>query len=217
MRYAICDLQLNTPNTATVLTPPGAAAIAVIRIHGPGVAEFLSKHFSRRVAPLRCVHGELRDVGGAVIDDPVVVLSGDGAFADINLHGGPWVVASAVELLRRSGFEIVDAEPGAPLPLEAVEGEAILDREMMSNLPLAKTEQGVRMLLAQPENWRRFIPSNPSVDAVQRILSDDCLTKLLHPPRVAIVGAPNVGKSTLANQLFAQQRCRQSKYHGCRC
>src|SRR5439155_25262020 len=27
-----------------------------------------------------------------------------------------------------------------------------------------------------------------------------------HPPRVAIIGAPNVGKSTLANQLFAQQR-----------
>jgi tRNA modification GTPase len=29
---------------------------------------------------------------------------------------------------------------------------------------------------------------------------------LLHPPRVAIIGLPNVGKSTLANQLFAQER-----------
>ena len=87
-----------------MLTPPGPAAIAVIRIAGPAVVPFLSQNFSRRAGPLRCVHGELKDAGGAVIDDPVVVLSADGGFADINLHGGPWLVASILELLRQCGF-----------------------------------------------------------------------------------------------------------------
>ena len=189
-----------------MLTPPGTAAIAVIRISGARVGDFLAKHFSRGVTPLRCVHGELTDEAAAVIDDPVVVLSADGAFADINLHGGPWVVASTVELLRRSGFEVIDVEPNQPLPIEAVEGETTLEREVMAHLPLAKTEQGMRMLLAQPGNWRAFVESTPTREAIQRVLDDDCLLKVLTPPRVAIVGAPNVGKSTLANQLFAQQR-----------
>lgn len=193
-------------DTAIVLTPPGAAAIAVVRISGPGVGAFLSKHFARRTKPLRCVHGELTDDDRAVIDDPVVVLSQDGRFADVNLHGGPWVVASTLELLRQNGFGIIEHQPATPLPIEAVEGESILEREVTAHLPLARTEQSVRMLLAQPQNWRRFVASGPTAETIERVLHDDCLTKMLNPPRVAIVGAPNVGKSTLANQLFAQQR-----------
>ena len=197
---------MKTSDTAIVLTPPGAAAIAVVRIDGPGVAGFLTKYFSRRVVPRKLVHGELKDDGGSVIDDPVVVLAEDASFADMNLHGGVWVVAATLELLRRSGFDVIDTEPGAALPLETVEGDTILEREVLAHLPLAKTREGVAMLLAQPASWRRFVDSNPTPDLVERILRDPSLARLLHPPSVAIVGAPNVGKSTLANQLFAQQR-----------
>ena len=45
-----------------------------------------------------------------------------------------------------------------------------------------------------------------TVPDLAAILADRALWWLLHPPRVAVVGVANVGKSTLANQLFAQER-----------
>jgi tRNA modification GTPase len=197
---------------ATLLTAPGTAAIAVIRIAGPGVGTFLARHFARTPKPLRCVHGDLRD-GEDVIDDIVVVLHEDGQTADLNLHGGPWVVASAVELLKRADFKFPIETGSDALNLQDLspyDGDSMLDREVQAYLPLAKTEEGVRMLLGQPQAWADLRESRPAAAllrlALEAILNDRCLSHMLFPPRVAITGAPNVGKSTLANRLFAQDR-----------
>ena len=40
-------------NWAILLTPPGAVAIAVVRMAGAGVREFFANHFSREVKPGR--------------------------------------------------------------------------------------------------------------------------------------------------------------------
>src|SRR5690348_2579827 len=101
-------------DTAIALTGPGAAAIAVVRLSGPGVTSFLQIHFTKPVAAGVCVHGDIID-GHRVIDDPVVVLAPDGAWADINLHGGAWVVQSFMALAARGGFDVID-RPGFPLP-----------------------------------------------------------------------------------------------------
>src|SRR6266516_3206047 len=112
-------------NRAILLTPPGAAAIAVIRIRGDDVGAWIRAHFSRETLPLRCVHGELCGDAGNVMDDPVVVLHEDGLTADINLHSGPWVVTSTLELLRQSGFEIVEED------VDLLDGPPMLEREML--------------------------------------------------------------------------------------
>lgn len=194
-------------NIAIQLTPAGGAAIAVIRLTGPGVIQFLKDHFSRTVLPRRCVHGELRD-GERVVDDALVVLC-DEWTADLNIHGGPWVTRSVLELSRRNGFEVIDRPP-LPLPPNAIDAESDLEAEVLTYLPLARTELGVRVLLAQERAWgalkERSRLSSSVAGEMEAILADFTLTHLLYPPTVAIVGAANVGKSTLANQLFAQQR-----------
>jgi tRNA modification GTPase len=207
---------------ALLLTPPGAAAIAVVRLVGPRAAQFLRSRFSKPLAPGRCVHGELSDERGQTIDDPLVVMSSDGGWFDVNLHGGPWVVRSFLELAEREGFDVHDRLE-LPLPAEAVQGATDIDsapeprasatgrtiqREVMTHLPLAKTELALRELLRQPQAWEAF----EQLDEPQRrfeataMLADRSLWWLLRTPRIAIAGAPNVGKSTLANQLFAQER-----------
>jgi tRNA modification GTPase len=89
--------KVHDENRAMLLTPPGGAAIAVVRLVGDRVEHFLRAHFSSPVPEGRCVHGSLSD-GGRVVDDPVVVVSAGGRVADVSLHGGPWVVRSVLEL-----------------------------------------------------------------------------------------------------------------------
>jgi tRNA modification GTPase len=192
------------PSTAVLLTPPGGAAIAVVRLAGPGVADFLRRHFDKAPAAGRCVHGTLSEAG-RVLDDPVVTVTGDGTVADVSLHGGPWVVRSVLELARRDGFDVID-RPDVPLPEAAVDGDTPVWREVEQYLPLATTELALRTLLAQPVAWRELGRSAPTHEQSERMLVDRSLHWLLRPPRVAIVGVPNVGKSTLANQLFGAQR-----------
>jgi len=64
----------------------------------------------------------------------------------------------------------------------------------------------VRVLLVQSAAWERLNIQALPPGQREKILADRSLHWLLHPPRVAVVGIPNAGKSTLANQLFGQQR-----------
>jgi small GTP-binding protein len=186
-----------SPNRAILLTGPAPAAIAVVRLLGPAVDALLATHFSRPVPPGRAVHGTWTDPQSRTLDDPVIVRTPTGA--DVNLHGGPWIVAAFLDSLRAADFTITQPTDD----LDAADGPTPLDREVAAALPRAHTDLAVRTLIAQPAAWSRF---DRSPDRVRDVLADRALHHLLNPPRVAIVGPPNVGKSTLANRLFARDR-----------
>jgi len=189
---------------AILMTPPGAAAIAVVRARGAGLREFLHSHFSATPVPGRAVHGQLRE-RDRIIDDPVVVLV-DEITADLNLHGGPWVVRATLDLLSRNGFATSISDPARPLMPIAVDADVPIWQEVLADLPRARTELGVRMLLAQPAAWETLRSRPPTADLVTAMLADRTVERMLNPATVAIVGPANAGKSTLANRFFGTER-----------
>lgn len=189
------DTTTPAAGTARLLTPAVPAAIAVVRLSGAGVGPFLARRFGRPARVGRPVHGDLRDAAGAVIDDPVVVLV-DAETADVNLHGGPAVMRAVLDLAVADGF----VETRGPPPATTLAGE------VEAALPGAPTEAAVRMLLAQPAAWDAVRRRGPTAAELAVIGDDPSGRWLLASPAVAIVGPPNVGKSTLANALFGRPR-----------
>ena len=189
-------------NRVLLLTPPGTGAIAVVRVVGPNVDAFLKQHFSVPARVGAATHGRLIDLD-QTIDDPLVVRVGE-AIADINLHGGAWLVQRVIDLAAREGFERIHQT--IPLPQEGLDAANLIEEEMLAWLPNARTEQAVRLLLAQPTAWNQLLCSPFDPDVIEATLSRRTLHWMLNRPTVAIVGPANVGKSTLANQLFGQSR-----------
>lgn len=199
--------------TARRLTPPGRGGVALVALEGPGAAALLAALFRpARGAGLPAAGlvalGHLLDAEAEPIDEVLLACAGPDAF-ELGCHGGPAVVERVLGALRDAGADerpslLADADDRT-----AAEAQALLQR--------APTELGCRVLLAQAGGALAR-----SIDALCARLDEDPgqarleLEALLAtwplgraltaPPRIALVGAPNAGKSSLMNALLGHAR-----------
>jgi tRNA modification GTPase len=221
------------PMSARLITPPGTGAIAVIRVTGPRAGAVVAGIFrpgagesGESWAAGRLRYGRLVD-GDEWIDDVVTAWRAAGEIGteavDICTHGGTRIVARTLLALERQGAAVESATEGADAAVywpaaNPVEAEA--DRA----LARACTRRGVVFLAAQRARLADHLcgivrmgrTDLPAATRELRALLTRWQTNryLLEGARVAVLGPPNSGKSTLVNRLVQREAVLTSPQAG---
>lgn len=139
-----------------VASGAGVSAIAVVRLSGPDSVEVAQGMAGRILAPRMAMRARLRNLGGAVLDDALVIafpepgsFTGENA-CELHLHGGRAVVQAVLEDLSARGLRAADA--GEFTRRAFLNGKIdLVEAEGLGDLLAARTEGQRRQALRQLE------------------------------------------------------------------
>ncbi len=173
----------------SLLTPANArGALAIVAIESGTLDADLAE---MGITPVAVGEARLRDLLGV---DRGVVARWTETRADLFCHAGPAVVRALTRVLEDRGVTRASKPDPRSVYPEARDG---LKAEMLAALATAPSPRAVDLLLDQPRRWQEAGGEPETADLR--------LDRLLRPPLVAALGAPNIGKSTLLNALAGRQ------------
>lgn len=194
--------ELGTGGVRAWLATPGQAAGAIALIEVWGAASELESALGRLGVGVVGV-GEVRVRGIAGVDQGVVARV-DAGRAWLMPHGGVGVVRAILEACERAGIAVVSGALGDRYAGGGVRAPACIDdveRCMLEVLARASSPLAVDLLLRQPGWWREELARDSAALKRAETERDRVLRRLVDPALVVVLGASNIGKSTLTNAL----------------
>src|SRR5579875_528335 len=191
---------------ATSLAP---AAVAIVRLSGPDAFTILHKLwrplYARKLRYRQLYLGEIREPSGALLDRALAVMmpapksfTGEDV-AELHCHGGTFIVRRVIAAALAAGARM--ANPGEFTRRAFLNGRIDLRVQLEAQIDFSDEDID---FASDAEVIQRIDLLLADIEALHDSFNRGKLVR--SGVRVAIVGKPNVGKSSLMNLLLGTQR-----------